>query len=54
MNVINEVINHVGVEYFMENISYSFDLETLHINQYPHTNSIFIIENEFLNLKWEN
>ncbi|WP_165482488.1 hypothetical protein [Legionella bozemanae] len=49
MDVVNEIISLIGIEYFIEEVSYSFDIENLNIKQYPHTNSIYTIESELLN-----
>lgn len=49
MDVINEILNSVGLEYFVEEISYSIDVTNLNDRQYPHTNSIFKLDEEPLN-----
>jgi hypothetical protein len=47
METMNELISYVGLEYFYEEIQYKSDID-LYLNQeYPHTNSILNISNEF-------
>lgn len=49
MDELSEVMSIIGIEYFLEEVCYSFDLEGLNMRQYPHTNSILKIDCEFLN-----